>query len=362
MNCPKCSKEVVADKLFCLWCESFIPNIRSGTKAGLFRRWFACAIDPICALLITLICWAVIGGTIGQISGSAAVSVLVIGFAAYVVMSLWLLGKGMTVGKWLLGLQVVNKFDGGNPGVFKMLLREIVGKFVSGLFFSLGFFWAIWDKDSQAWHDKIAGTVVVKRYSKEMLMASSAATSQPSPVSDSISPISPALEQPNEAGPSATAKAAPDFPSIQGTKISPQRNVLIISMSSIAVVLIVASTLVFMKLHSERTANTNTISVSQPHIRNETFPLQNQGQNNATPRWPFTATRLLVEDDVRMLSKTELSLMRNEIYARHGRMFVRKDLQGYFDRQSWYQRNPGFNDSDLTDLEKQNVLFIKRYE
>jgi uncharacterized RDD family membrane protein YckC len=26
----------------------------------------------------------------------------------------------------------------------------------------LGFFWILWDKDQQGWHDKIAGTVVVR--------------------------------------------------------------------------------------------------------------------------------------------------------------------------------------------------------
>lgn len=48
-----------------------------------------------------------------------------------------------------------------------MILRETIGKFLSGLVLGLGYFWAIWDKDSQAWHDKIAGTVVIKRYKKE---------------------------------------------------------------------------------------------------------------------------------------------------------------------------------------------------
>lgn len=44
-----------------------------------------------------------------------------------------------------------------------MLLRETLGKFVSSLFLGLGMFWAIWDKDRQTWHDKIAGTVVIRR-------------------------------------------------------------------------------------------------------------------------------------------------------------------------------------------------------
>ncbi len=77
---------------------------------------------------------------------------------------LWLLSKGMTPCKWLLGEQVVEKLTGKYPGFGRMLLRETIGKFVSGIFHDgLGFFWAIWDKDNQAWHDKIAGTVVVRR-------------------------------------------------------------------------------------------------------------------------------------------------------------------------------------------------------
>jgi predicted anti-sigma-YlaC factor YlaD len=46
-----------------------------------------------------------------------------------------------------------------------MLVREIVGKFVSGLFLGIGYFWAIFDKEGQAWHDKIAGTVVTRQSS-----------------------------------------------------------------------------------------------------------------------------------------------------------------------------------------------------
>jgi uncharacterized RDD family membrane protein YckC len=43
-----------------------------------------------------------------------------------------------------------------------MLVRETVGKIISGFFLALGYFWAIFDRDSQAWHDKIAGTTVLK--------------------------------------------------------------------------------------------------------------------------------------------------------------------------------------------------------
>jgi len=45
MVCPKCTQEVVADKFFCTWCEANIPNFQIGTKAGVFRRWFAMVKD-----------------------------------------------------------------------------------------------------------------------------------------------------------------------------------------------------------------------------------------------------------------------------------------------------------------------------
>lgn len=155
MNCPSCRKEVVADRLFCTWCDSFMPNPTAGTKAGLFRRWVASAIDPLLLFLL----YVLGAGPASRFGGGAVVIVTV----AYIVFYFWLLGRGMTPGKMALGEQVVERRTGRYPGLWRMLLREVIGKAVSGLFFGLGFFWAIWDKDNQAWHDKIAGTVVVRR-------------------------------------------------------------------------------------------------------------------------------------------------------------------------------------------------------
>lgn len=63
----------------------------------------------------------------------------------------------------MLGEQVVDRREGNFPGFWRMILRELIGKSVSSLFLGLGYFWAIWDKDGQAWHDKISGTVVVHK-------------------------------------------------------------------------------------------------------------------------------------------------------------------------------------------------------
>ena len=50
----------------------------------------------------------------------------------------------------------------GKPaGFLGMLVRETVGKFVSGLILSLGYLWLLWDPDRQTWHDKIVSTVIM---------------------------------------------------------------------------------------------------------------------------------------------------------------------------------------------------------
>lgn len=161
MNCTSCGKQVVADRIFCIWCEGLISNPKVGTKAGLARRWFATVLDSVSFVLL----FGVLGLFDEAESDGSFVLIIVL---AYIVFFLWFLSRGMTPGKWLLDEQVVEKLHGEDPGLGRMLLREVIGKFVSGLFFGLGYLWAVWDNDQHAWHDKIAGTVVVRR-SKEPL-------------------------------------------------------------------------------------------------------------------------------------------------------------------------------------------------
>jgi len=69
--------------------------------------------------------------------------------------------RGATVGKKVFGMRVVTA-DGQNIGFGRSLLRHTVGYFVSGLVFGLGFLWIGFDPHKQGWHDKIAGTYVVR--------------------------------------------------------------------------------------------------------------------------------------------------------------------------------------------------------
>lgn len=65
-----------------------------------------------------------------------------------------------TLGGLILGLRLVR--TDGRPITFSVALVRLLGSFFSALVLGLGFFWAGWSADKQSWHDKIAGTVIVR--------------------------------------------------------------------------------------------------------------------------------------------------------------------------------------------------------
>ncbi|HEX6285396.1 MAG TPA: YARHG domain-containing protein, partial [Pyrinomonadaceae bacterium] len=54
--------------------------------------------------------------------------------------------------------------------------------------------------------------------------------------------------------------------------------------------------------------------------------------------------------------------MRQEIYARHGKMFKEPWLQKYFSSFDWYKADPNFTEASLTEVEKKNIATIAAYE
>lgn len=72
------------------------------------------------------------------------------------------MGGGQTPGKKALGIKITDE-RGGEAGFVSCLLRAI-GYFVSFSFLMAGFLWSLIDRNRQTWHDKLAGTVVVKTH------------------------------------------------------------------------------------------------------------------------------------------------------------------------------------------------------
>jgi len=58
----------------------------------------------------------------------------------------------------------------------------------------------------------------------------------------------------------------------------------------------------------------------------------------------------------------DLRVLRNEIYAKRGRVFKDPTLQKYFEAQSWYKPNPDFKDESLSETESKNLAVIKQVE
>lgn len=80
---------------------------------------------------------------------------------AVLVVLLWVrLSK--TPGKMAVGATIVDARTGGKPSTAQFIIRYL-GYYVSTLPLGLGLIWVGFDPRKQGWHDKMAGTVVVRR-------------------------------------------------------------------------------------------------------------------------------------------------------------------------------------------------------
>lgn len=81
---------------------------------------------------------------------------------------------------------------------------------------------------------------------------------------------------------------------------------------------------------------------------------------------PKSNTEALTEADLAGMSKADLRLARNEIYARHGMIFGVEDLDEYFGGKSWYEpkyKSDEFYDKvEMSEVEDANVQFILKIE
>ena len=82
------------------------------------------------------------------------------GFPTIAVILLWR-WKSATPGKMLLRLKIVDAESGGRPSTLCCVIRYFA-YLVAMIPFGLGFMWVGWDERKQGWHDKIAGTLVIK--------------------------------------------------------------------------------------------------------------------------------------------------------------------------------------------------------
>jgi len=68
--------------------------------------------------------------------------------------------------------------------------------------------------------------------------------------------------------------------------------------------------------------------------------------------------QIITKEDIRPYSLWSLKLMRDEIFARHGKIFNDKEANKFFLTRTWYKPNKNANDIKLNDIEKANLVTI----
>lgn len=132
--------------------------------AGFWIRVVAALIDTVLILLIIIPILIGIYGS-AYFSGTSLIQgawdfLLSYIFPAIAVIVFWTY-KSATPGKMILKIKIVDANTGGKPSTAQFIGRYLA-YYVSTIPLLLGLIWVGFDKRKQGWHDKLAGTVVVK--------------------------------------------------------------------------------------------------------------------------------------------------------------------------------------------------------
>ncbi len=161
------------------YAQSVAGPVRS--PAGFGSRFGAVFVDTIVvgvpvaiAVFVTLavvpkeLVFCTIDGQSGiceQPTGAGFGILAVVGIAAFVGV-LFYYGKlegqqGQTIGKRALNIKTVTLGTDEPIGFGRAIGRQLA-HYISGMLCYLGYFWMLWDKNSQTWHDKMTNAQVVK--------------------------------------------------------------------------------------------------------------------------------------------------------------------------------------------------------
>lgn len=134
-----------------------VPTAASQTYAGFWPRFGATILDTMITLVISVPIMMMVQG-----SAAAGPADFLLNWVAPTIYTIvfWTV-KQATPGKMVLSLRIVDATTGSAPS-----LGQYVGRyfayFLSLIPLGLGFIWVAFDGRGQGWHDKLAGTVVVR--------------------------------------------------------------------------------------------------------------------------------------------------------------------------------------------------------
>lgn len=136
--------------------------------AGFWIRVGASLIDTLLLAVVTLPILTIIYGQSYWMSESVVQgfwdTVFSYVFPAVAVIVFWIY-KSATPGKMVLRLKIVDANTGSKPSAGQLVGRYLA-YYVSAIPLALGFIWVGLDKRKQGWHDKLAGTLVIRDFAQ----------------------------------------------------------------------------------------------------------------------------------------------------------------------------------------------------
>lgn len=124
---------------------------------------------------------------------------------------------------------------------------------------------------------------------------------------------------------------------------------------------------IFLKADSLKDEEGNPIEKRKKEEKEEKKEKEEKPQPTADNSYIISNsdTVVLTRNDVSKLSLREINYAKNEIYARHGRLFQSRELQNYFNGKSWYHGTvapENFSESMLSAVEQKNAALLRDVE
>jgi len=138
------------------------------SKAGFWIRVVASLIDSLLLGVVQFVLSLLIDLVIGMMGiateGDPAINTVIwlFGVSLSIGYAVFFTGySGQTPGKMALRIKVI-RTDGSPVTYGRAALREVLGKFISGILLGIGYLMVAFDRQKQGLHDKIADTYVIK--------------------------------------------------------------------------------------------------------------------------------------------------------------------------------------------------------
>jgi len=120
---------------------------------------------------------------------------------------------------------------------------------------------------------------------------------------------------------------------------------------------------IFAKLKIEKKVQKGLIFTGLKWNFSEFATRDTKFKNCLNGKYKKTFYKYLTKADIKNMSKEDLKIMRNEIFARYGYKFkVTGKMHKYFSSKSWYKAEYKNVDNFLTKVEKFNIIFLKKHE